>query len=263
MSTFPTIGLLITHYNRSRSLENLLLSFEKLDCRFGQVVVSDDGSKPEHLHYVKDLQTQFEFDLVLAKTNKGLGNNINKGQDAISTPFTLYVQEDFEPSDLFPEKLNDGLEFMNQDLSLDMIRFYAYGLYPYLTPFKDGFSKMHMRTLGLKYKKIHYYSDHPHLRRSNFFDKFGRYTEGTRVDATEYNMSVAFIQNKGTGLFYNDHYSLFTQVNSSTEPSTVPFHERRKGTDFISKVCRFVYRQIKYNYDISFKNFDTDKIGTE
>lgn len=263
MFTFPTVGLLITHYNRSRSLEHLLVSFENLNCKFGQIVVSDDGSEPEHRDYLNYLQTQFEFDLVSVESNQGLGNNINKGQDAVSTPFTLYVQEDFEPSELFPEKLKDGLGFMKEDQGLDMVRFYAYSMYPYLTPFRNGFSKMHMRPFGFKYKKIHYYSDHPHLRRSTFFDKFGRYTEGTIVDVTEYNMSVAFIKNKGVGLFYNDHYSLFTQINSTMEPSTVPWNERKKGTDFVSKVRRFIHRQIKYNYDIYFKKIDSETINVK
>ena len=30
------------------------------------------------------------------------------------------------------------------------------------------------------YKKFYAYSDHPHLRRSNFLEKFGRYSENTK-----------------------------------------------------------------------------------
>ena len=81
---FPEVTLLITHYNRSLSLERLLAN----------------------------LQKRFEFELVTATTNGGLGNNINKGQDAVATPYTLYVQEDFEPTELFPSKLEDALTFL-------------------------------------------------------------------------------------------------------------------------------------------------------
>jgi glycosyltransferase involved in cell wall biosynthesis len=101
MHIFQDTTLLITHYNRSESLERLLTSFEDLNCRFGDIVVSDDGSKPEHLTKVKSLANRFNFTLVTTPVNKGLGNNINKGQDAVKTPYTLYVQEDFQPPIFF------------------------------------------------------------------------------------------------------------------------------------------------------------------
>ena len=52
--------------------------------------------------------------------------------------------------------------------------------------------------------KIYQYSDHPHLRKSSFLTKFGRYQEGIKGDKTEYNMCVSFIKNKGKGLFFNE-----------------------------------------------------------
>lgn len=254
MKKFPTIGLLITHYNRSRSLEHLLTSFERLDCEFGDVVVSDDGSKPEHLSYVQKLQFRFQFNLVTTPQNRGLGNNINKGQDAIKTPYTLYIQEDFEPAPEFPEKLINSLELITKDKELDMIRFYAYTPYPYVKKYTDDFFQMRFKPFGTRYKKIHCYSDHPHLRRSTFLEKFGRYSEGISGDKTEYNMSLAFIQNKGKGIIYRDCYALFTQRNTNEEPSTMirKGWEHQKGT--INKIRRLIYRQIKYNYDVKFKN---------
>jgi glycosyltransferase involved in cell wall biosynthesis len=49
---FKDVTLLVTHYNRSQSLEQLLNSFVQLDCRFEDIVVSDDGSRPEHIDYL-------------------------------------------------------------------------------------------------------------------------------------------------------------------------------------------------------------------
>ncbi len=109
MAPFSTVTLLITHYNRSKSLERLLSAFKQWDCVFGDVVVSDDGSKPEHIEYLEALQQKYPFRLVKTPVNKGLGNNINKGQDAVTTPYTLYVQEDFIPTDLFRERLAGAL----------------------------------------------------------------------------------------------------------------------------------------------------------
>ncbi|MEO7531624.1 MAG: glycosyltransferase, partial [Sediminibacterium sp.] len=126
---FSAVGLLITHYNRSQSLERLLNAFATLHCSFNEIIVSDDGSKPEHLAYIKDLQHSFNFKLVTAEVNSGLGNNINKGQDAVNSPLTLYVQEDFEPSTEFPDHFADAVDFMQQRNELDIIRFYAYFKY--------------------------------------------------------------------------------------------------------------------------------------
>ena len=50
---FKDVTLFITHYNRWRSLDRLLISLEKLNCKFEDIVVSDDASRPEHLDEVK------------------------------------------------------------------------------------------------------------------------------------------------------------------------------------------------------------------
>ena len=80
---FNNVSLLITHYNRSRSLERLLKTFSNQHIHFGEIIVSDDGSKQEHLDLIHYLQQQYHFRLVTTPVNKGLGNNINKGQDAV------------------------------------------------------------------------------------------------------------------------------------------------------------------------------------
>src|SRR5690349_8284605 len=94
---FQDVTLLITHYNRSSSLERLLKTFRNFNCKFDEIVVSDDASKPQHQEKLKWLASEFNFRLILASTNKGFPNNMNKGQDAVKTTYTLYVQEDFEP----------------------------------------------------------------------------------------------------------------------------------------------------------------------
>lgn len=220
--TFKEVTLLITHYNRSKSLARLLKSFKDQKMTFADIIVSDDCSKPEHIDYIKTLHSEFDFKLLSPPKNGGLGNNINKGQDAVKTPYTLYVQEDFDPKPGFVEHLQDALGFMDEDKTLDLVRFYAYFKYPYLKPYGKGFSEMifHLNPLYYNHIKFYVYSDHPHLNRSNMFEKFGRYPEGINVDVTEYRMAVSFIVNKGRGLFYDKFTELFDQKNSSDEPST-------------------------------------------
>ena len=249
MFNFPDVTLLITHYNRSTSLERLLEAFSALGCNFGDIVVSDDGSKPEHVSYIKNLNQKFRFTLVTTPVNKGLGNNINKGQDAVKTDYTLYVQEDFVPEKIFPAHFQRALRFMNERRELDMVRFYAYFKYPHLKPVGDGFSEMEFKLTNPGYKKFYFYSDHPHLRRSTFFQKFGRYREGIKVEATEYEMMMSVIKKKGKSLFFDEFTSLFEQKNSEDEPSTVSRNVWRESDNPVLKVMRHLYRHLKFNYN--------------
>lgn len=256
MFRFPEISLLITHYNRSRSLENLLNSFEKLNCVFGEIIVSDDGSRSEHLSYIEEvLSHRYSFRLIKTAVNKGLGNNINKGQAAVTLPYTLYVQEDFEVQPAFPEILTSSVGYLNEDFSLDMARFYAYYAYPYRKPFEqdERFSLLYIPKMALDYSKIYYYSDHPHLRRSNFFERFGRYKEGLKGDRTEYWMCISVIQHHGKAIFYNDFQNLFIQKNPEAEPSTMTRKKITNSNNWVVSGLRNVYRQLRYNYDLLFR----------
>ncbi|WP_219224831.1 glycosyltransferase [Pedobacter antarcticus] len=250
---FSEITLLITHYNRSKSLERLLETMVKLNCYFFDIIVSDDGSKDEHLSYLRDLKKTYKFTLVTTDINKGLGNNINKGQDAVKSPYTLYIQEDFIPQDLFPEKLRDAFSYMESDPKLDMARFYAYVKYPNLVDIGNGFATMVFNPYTLDYQKFYYYSDHPHLRRSTFFEKFGRYREGVKSDYTEYCMMMSVLKNKGKSIYYTNFRDLFLQENSSAEPSTVKREFWRQNDNPVLRVVRDIYRYTKFNYNLLIK----------
>ncbi len=251
MARIKELTLLITHYNRSGSLERLLKAFKALDIQFENIVVSDDGSKQEHLNSIQNLQNDHAFTLITTPVNKGLGNNINKGQDHVKTKYTLYVQEDFVPKPLFKQKLQSALQIMDDNSSFDTVRFYAYFKYPYLKPFKEGFSEMIFSAWPwfLGYKKFYYYSDHPHLRRSNFLEKFGRYQEGIPVERTEYRMMISYLKRKGKSLFFDDYTELFNQENSTTEPSTVQRNFWRETKNPAIVFVRHLYRLLRFNMD--------------
>lgn len=250
---FPNVTLLIAHYNRSKSLERLLASFRDLGFKFGDIVVSDDGSKPEHQEYIKGLQSTFNFRLITAEKNRGLGNNNNKGQDAVKTPLTLYVQEDFDPTQKFPQAFTDGVSMLSEYPDIDLVRFYAYEVHPYLKPFKYDYNEMLFGVFKWHLHKMWLYSDHPHLRRSNFFSKFGRYPEGLKVEETEYRMMISFLKNKGKAVIYKDIRALFDQKNSQAEPSTVRRNVWRNSGNPLISLTRHLYRHAKFNYYYLFK----------
>lgn len=254
MHFFENIALLITHYNRSKSLEKLLKALKGLEIQFKEVIVSDDGSKPEHIATLEKLKDEYSFHLVLAPTNKGLGNNINKGQDAVNAPLTLYIQEDFTPQPLFVEKLIFANQLMFTDPSVDFVRFYAYSLYPHLKPLKEGFSEMIFKQSYFweGYGKFYLYSDHPHLRRTDFFKKFGRYSEGIKPERCEYNMMMSVLKVGAKAYFYEDYKALLLQENSSEEPSTIKRNFWRNNDTFLITSFRHLYRYIRFNFDLIF-----------
>ncbi|GGK56656.1 hypothetical protein GCM10011405_00990 [Rufibacter glacialis] len=257
---FPDVTLLVTHYNRSGSLERLLAGFRERGCSFGEVVVSDDGSRPEHLSAVRALQGRYPFRLVTTPQNRGLGHNINKGQEAVRTPLTLYVQEDFVPTAAFAPHFLDALEIMRQEGQWDLITFYAYSPYPYLRPYRQGFSEKLYKPWYTNPLKFYYYGDHPHLRRSDFLQKFGRYVEGKNVDETELTMSLSFIKNQGKGLIFNDCFALFDQINTNTEPSTATYRKNwREQQNAFILFLRWGYLKYKF-LRLNYKLLFTDKI---
>jgi len=246
---FRDIALLITHYNRSKSLEKLLAAFEALDCTFAEIIVSDDGSQKEQLVALQDLKTKYNFKLITTPKNKGLGNNINKGQDNVTAPYTLYIQEDFVPKPIFPKHLKDAYNIINDDKKWDLISMYAYERYPYTKEYKSGFSERIFKPLPwfTNNLKFYLYSDHPHLRRSTFFNKFGRYREGINGDKTEMDMSMSFIKNNGQSLVYDDHYGLLTQENSQDEPSTANFRTTIENNGSLGiRIAKWGYAKIKF-----------------
>ena len=251
---FPTITLLVTHYNRSQSLERLLLAFRKQEITFGGIVVSDDGSKLEQVERLRQMSSEFNFNLITTAKNGGLGNNINKGQDAVKTPYTLYVQEDFDPFAGYGQHLADALSIMDERADVDLMRFYAYYKYPYLKPYRNGFSEIIFKIWYPGYRKFHVYSDHPHLRRTNFFEKFGRYTEGLKGDRTEFLMNLSFIKKKGKAMFYEDYKGLFDQVNSTDEPSTMTATRSnlKQSNNLVMVLVRSIYRNVKHTWEVLF-----------
>ncbi|MBK0381723.1 glycosyltransferase [Pedobacter sp. SD-b] len=252
MYKFDDITLLVTHYNRSKSLRNLLETFSKLKISFGNIIVSDDASNQVHLKSLKKLKEEFNFDLLNTPTNKGLGNNINKGQDAVKTPYTLYIQEDFIPKEKFGEKLNLAFQFMQKNADLDLVRFYAYFKYPHLRDIKEGFGEVIFKFYKIwqGYRKFYVYSDHPHLRRSNFFERFGRYAEGIKSDRTEYKMMMQVLSKKPRVYFYEHITELIDQENTVEEPSTVKRNFWRNNNSFLINGLREIYRYLRFNTDL-------------
>lgn len=244
---FKDVTLLITHYNRSRSLERLLAALSKLQCAFEDTVVSDDASRPEEMQEVKRLQEIYKFRLVTTPVNKGYGNCINKGEDAITTPYTLYLQEDFVPFDIFPEHFKSALQFLNEDQSLDYVRFWALGeMHLDLKPYGKGFSEMIYKVSNLYHFKFYQFTDTPNIRRNNFRKKFGRYREGIHGDKTDYYMAISFLHNKGKGLFFDAYDTLFAHDDIEEGSRIRSLKNWRQSEHITIRFLRFFFLRYKW-----------------
>ena len=243
---FADVTLLIIHYNRSKSLERLLIAFRDLGCKFEDIVVSDDASKPEHVARLNELKQIFNYRLVLAPENKGFGNNMNKGRDAVNTPYTLCVLEDFVPLPGCAPHMLDALQIMNEHKDVDYIRFWSFYRYPVMKPYGKGFSEMKLSFWHPSHMKFFMYSDNPHMHRSNYLEKFGRYFEGRDGNITEYRMSISFMQKRGKGLFYDKYAELFDHKNSEDEPSTFNRASWRSSRSPLFLFVRWFYLRYKW-----------------
>ncbi len=146
---------------------------------------------------------------------------------------------------------------MNDDKSIDYIRFWALSdKYPDLKPYGKGFSEMLYSFWDMNHLKFYQYSDTPHIRRSNFFEKFGRYKEGLKGDVIDYLMAISFIHNKGRGLFYEQFDQLFSHENSPDEPSTmrpmVTWRQKRNPGTLILRFFFLRYKWIKGTWLVNF-----------
>nr|WP_199082925.1 hypothetical protein [Pedobacter sp. ASV19] len=124
--------------------------------------------------------------------------------------------------------------------------------------YNQNFNEMIFESSFLKWNhlKFYMYSDHPHLRRSTFFNRFGKYDEGIKPDSTEFNMALSFIKNKGRGLLVKDIYGIFDQKNSADEPSTINRSSWREQDSFVVRSMRrlfLVYRYIKNTIQLARK----------
>jgi len=242
------VSLLITHFNRSESLQRLLSTFKKFDVSFDEIVVSDGGSNAEHIKSVKALQEQFGFTLLTTEVNLGLGNSINVGQDAVKTPYILYIQEDFVPKAAFVNALKDGLSIIKTESEWDIVRFYSFpwSPFPYLKDYKKGFSEMKFSLWPwyISHIKFFVYSDHPHLKRKTYPEKFGRYLETRNGDVTEMSMCRTFLKKKGRGLYFADCKSLFEHDNPEEEPGL--FRPEKLRTQKLAEIAPLHWMYLKF-----------------
>lgn len=188
------LSVLITSYNRPNALSACLEAIKAMDFDIPyEVVVTDDGSKEEHISEIKTLKG---IDLLLtSEKNKGLGANLNKGIKACKGPYILYCQEDF----LLKKELVPALKesfLLLDDGNLDMIRFQANYKFPSLNHVSGHIYKIPHFSFKNFYVNTFQYSDNPFVTKKEFYEEVGYYLEGERGDYGETEFAIRVLSFK-------------------------------------------------------------------
>lgn len=182
------ISCLFITFNRSHLLktavESLRGGFAKSNLPY-EIVISDDGSAPEHVTAIRALNADI---LALSDGNRGLGNNCNKGITACRMPFILQIQDDWRFTGDASE-LRSAIEILKEDAQIGIIQFTAIN--------SDLATVKRRSAAGVRYRVYandylpwyrggrRPYSDRPHLKSRSFVDHIGPYVEDAPMTAVE------------------------------------------------------------------------------
>lgn len=116
MSSHPRVSVVIPSYNHKPYIGLLIESIYRQSYKDFELIVLDDGSKDGSPEYLKELQSKFNFRLVL-KPNEGLCATLNQGLSLARGEFIVNIGSD----DIFPDdRLNEQVGFMDSHPDVDV-----------------------------------------------------------------------------------------------------------------------------------------------
>ena len=192
----PKLSVVFITYNRLPFLTNAVTEFRRL-CEYPNIelIITDDGSPPTVTETIAEMPIDR---LIKAEKNTGLGANSNRGLRACSGDYILHHQDDFVCCSNEPF-IQRSIEILNRHPDVGLVRLH------HITPFpaRDdyqladgteysilGFDQPPMRN------GIYLYSDHPHLKRADFHEKAGYFTEGLKTGKTEDDFCLRFLESR-------------------------------------------------------------------
>lgn len=191
------VSVLFITYNRSDLLEITFHSVrERID--FGRLrvefVVSDDASDAAHLARIRSLP----FDKhVLSAANRGLGNNCNKGIAATEGRYILQIEDDCEYVGA-RSLISTALEILQTDRDVGIVQLthQTPGVLHEVRCLGDGTRYLVYENDGISQRRdcsVRPYSNQPHLKRRQFWEDIGPYSEGVPMTDMEltYQQQVA------------------------------------------------------------------------
>ena len=182
-------------------------------------VSAESERDPDHPWHGDELQSMADtegFDLRWREGPASLGANMNAALRLATAPTIFLVQDDWlllEPLDLSP-----GIDFLVATPTVELLRYSWPGDLPTFIPNIDGWRRIALDGMWP-------YGDNPHLRRSNFGNRFGWYLEGGRHGRSEGEMLYRLVR-LGTGIAvadrnYFDHIGQVASVVNEYRPREI------------------------------------------
>lgn len=225
------LSILITHFNRPEALAICIAAIKKVKFQIPiELVVSDDGSRPENLSPLQELPIDV---LVTSPKNKGLASNLNRGIKACKGDFIMYIQEDFI---IKPEILNvlpESIDVLNSG-QIDMVRFRANYVFNHLVPLTKHISiipKFSFKNFNIN---TFQYSDNPFITTPAFFEKHNYFLEQASGPYGETEFAIRVLKSKSKIAIADKNY-----FDANVESSSVMVtHSVKKRFGFKRKIWR-------------------------
>lgn len=150
------------------ALESLRLRLKTSDCVL-HYVIGAEGLDAPYQNDVRKLCSEYGATLVVNNGPPNLGRNLNNLHSNTSSPWVLYVQDDFVLMEDFD--LDYDVAVMKQHKGIDMIR------YEWRKISRSNLkqAKEDATIWYLSPSEPRFYSDNPHLRRRSWMDRTGLY----------------------------------------------------------------------------------------
>ena len=193
--SYPLISVILASYNRSDYLKRSLDAFWSC-CTYPnlELIVSDDGSSPEHVQQILKLPVDR---IVFAKKNQGLGANNNQGLRQAKGDYIFYLQDDFlchHRGDF----MQDALEILQTHEHVGLVKMIFEDTWQrYETCYTQKNHRLYQilsNQQPASSRHIYIYSDSPHLKKRDFHTRLGNYREGLPVGQTEEEFCKRFLE---------------------------------------------------------------------
>ncbi|MGK0307327.1 MAG: glycosyltransferase involved in cell wall biosynthesis [Urechidicola sp.] len=236
------ISILITHYNRPNALKACIQNIRSINWPIPfEIVVSDDGSTDENL---SKINSESIDKLVLADTNQGLASNLNKGIKACEGDYLLYCQEDAIISLDIEKILLECLSILD-DSNLDMIRLRANYKFPHLINVSENILRIPRFSFRNFNVNTFQYSDNPFITRTNFFNKYGYYLEGTSGPYGETEYAIRILNSNVNIGITKIKYAFWQKEIQSIINTQIPI-KNRKGPKELWRFLRALRQHLEW-----------------
>lgn len=214
--TDKLVSIIIPSYNHKKYIEELLKSIRAQTYSNIETIVLDDGSTDGSPEFLKSIQPQYDFQLIL-KQNEGLCATLNRGLDLIKGEFVVIIaSDDFMPDKRIEEQVAafesnnlevvaGGMTLIDEDSKIQK----------YISPIKQG----HIVFTDMLDKNVIYAPTA--MFKSATFKKYGRYNPEHVIE--DYSMWLNILSKGGCIANFDKNWAYY-RINQVVTRSKVDWY---------------------------------------